>query len=640
MRKISTFLALAFLSAFSVVADTKVVFLNDNGNNDNDGATPETAIKSLTKAYELIPTDTDGVIVVNGKFTQAANFVPTAPRTGTITYTQVYDGTDYRASDHDETAWTLTKGMRLGITSDTRFENITFNLTGSNGYLLLIANYHEVTIGRGCEMHGNFAWNALAQSFTVLGGCQDNDNLAAEGMNPRINVESGDVYLVLYNRGTAKNFKKNADVASSTATVNIGGGRVHNLYAGSVSSGLKGGSSEINISGGEFVGRAYLGTTGANSVDGNKVTVNISGGKFPAMRVFNISEPEKNPDTEFEMNVHGLATADQYTLLHYTMTMDFDRVEADILVPEKVFREGRYALADGTDMSYRYYEAEGRSGDAHLVLYLHDLGSRGDDNKLHMCSMGASPLYQLLNSDENVIIVGAQLPKEEQWVTGRGGYLEESEATKWLDGAVALAKEMAAEHGVAKENMSLVGSSNGAAAIWYLINSEEPEFARAAPIAGYGDAGGKFDALVANAPKTDIWAFHGSEDGTVPAEGMKTLAPALEKASSQFKYTEYEGASHATIYSLAANTPGFTDFFFRKSTTGVAAVGNEKGLEVRVNGSALEVRACGEVCVYDLAGVKIANAYSDGGTVLFEALDRGVYIVSAEGRSAKACVRQ
>ena len=35
MRKISTFLALAFLSAFSVFADTKVVFLNDNGNNDN-----------------------------------------------------------------------------------------------------------------------------------------------------------------------------------------------------------------------------------------------------------------------------------------------------------------------------------------------------------------------------------------------------------------------------------------------------------------------------------------------------------------------------------------------------------------------------------------------------------------------------
>lgn len=639
MRKISTFLALAFLSAFSVFADTKVVFLNDNGNNDNDGATPETAIKSLTKAYELIPTDTDGVIVVNGKFTQAANFAPTAPRTGTITYTQVYDGTDYRAANHDETAWTLTKGMRLGITSDTRFENITFNLTGASGYLLLIANYHEVTIGQGCEMHGNFTWNALAQSFTVLGGCQDNDNLAAEGMNPKINVESGDVYLVLYNRGTAKNFKNNAAVASSTATVNIKGGRVHNLYAGSVSSGLKGGGSEINISGGEFVGRAFLGTSGANSVDGKKVAVNISGGKFPAVRVFNVSEPHNNPDTEFEMSVHGLAPADQYTLLHYTMTMDFDRVEADILVPEKVFKEGRYTLADGTDMNYRYYEPEGKSGERHLVLYLHDLGSRGDDNKLHMCSMGASPLYQILNSGENVIIVGAQLPKEEQWVTGRGGYQEESEATKWLDGAVALAMKFAEENGVPKENMSLVGSSNGAAAIWHLVNSEEPLFARAAPIAGYGDAGGKFDALVANAPKSDIWAFHGSDDSTVPAEGMKTLAPALEKVSDRFRYTEYEGATHATIYSLAANTPGFTDFFFKKQTTGIANMENERELEVTVNGSVVEVRATGEVGVYDLAGMKIAEGFGTEGTVTFESLAKGIYIVCGAGKSAKAYVR-
>ena len=297
MKKISTILALSVVSAASVFAETKVVFINDRGDNNNDGSTPAAAVKSLTKAYDLIPTDADGVIVVNGKFTQAANFVPTIPRSGTITYTQVYDGIDYRAEDHNETAWTLTKGMRLGVTSDTRFENITFNLTGTSGYLLLIANYHEVTIGKGCEMHGNFTWDKLAQSFTVLGGCQDNDNLAAEGMSPKINVESGDVYLVLYNRGTAKNFKNNVAVASSTATVNISGGRIHSLYAGSVSTGLKGGGSEINISGGEFAGRAFLGTTGGNSVDGRNVSVNISGGKFPAVRVFNISEPHNNPDT-------------------------------------------------------------------------------------------------------------------------------------------------------------------------------------------------------------------------------------------------------------------------------------------------------------------------------------------------------
>lgn len=641
MKKFSTLLSAALLSVGSLMAETTVVYLSDCGLEENDGTSPESAVNTLTRALSLIPADNDGVVVLCDQFTQTANFVPTQKRTGTITFTQVYDGVDYRAADHNETAWTMHKGLRLGLACDTRFENLTFNQTLADGYLLLIANFHEVTIGQGCEMNGGFSWGTVAKSFTILGGCQDNDNLADESLSPKINIESGDVYIVMYNRGTAKNFKRNQEFANSEGVLNIKGGRVHYLIAGSYATGLKGGGSVINISGGEIVHRAYLGTHGAYSVDGKRVITNISGGKFQAVRVFNIPEPQNNPDTYFEFNVHGLPVEQQYTLLHYTMIMDFDKVTADLLIPDNEFEWGTYPLADGTTMPYRYYLPEEKGGeDTHLVLFLHDAGSRGDDNRLQLCSMGGSPLYQIINSGKKVAVLAGQVPKEEKWVSGSGGLQEDSENSQWLDAAVALAQETAAEYNVKPENMYLVGSSNGAAGVWYLVNTETPIFARAVPIAGYGDVGSKFDSFVANAAKTHIWAFHGSEDTTVLPDGMKTLAPALEAASDKFKYTEYAGATHATIYSLAANTPGFNDFLFNHDSTGISAPkpAGDDTLSVTVNGSSLEVKASGEISVYNVAGIKIAGAVCDG-THTFTSLPSGLYIVSVQGKSVKALVK-
>ncbi len=61
--------------------------------------------------------------------------------------------------------------------------------------------------------------------------------------------------------------------------------------------------------------------------------------------------------------------------------------------------------------------------------------------------------------------------------------------------------------------------------------------------------------------------------------------------------------------------------------------------EVTVNGSVVEVRATGEVGVYDLAGMKIAEGFGTEGTVTFESLAKGIYIVCGAGKSAKAYVR-
>ena len=141
MKKTFTLLSALVLATGSLFAETTVVYLNDNGSMENDGLTPETAVSSLTVAFDKIPVENDGIIVLNGKFTQSTNFVPTIARSGKMTFTQVYNGVDYRATDHNATAWTLSKGVRLGLATDTKFENVTFNqMASKTPNLLLVCN--------------------------------------------------------------------------------------------------------------------------------------------------------------------------------------------------------------------------------------------------------------------------------------------------------------------------------------------------------------------------------------------------------------------------------------------------------------------------------------------------------------------
>lgn len=618
MKKTFTLLSALVLATGSLFAETTVVYLNDNGSMENDGLTPETAVSSLTVAFDKIPVENDGIIVLNGKFTQSTNFVPTIARSGKMTFTQVYNGVDYRATDHNATAWTLSKGVRLGLATDTKFENVTFNqMASKTPNLLLVCNFHEVTIGKGCEMNGTFVGEQIGNSFTILGGCQDNDNLAPAVMDSKINVESGNgLIIVAYNRGTAKNFKRNDEIPQSHATINVSGGQINNIYTGYVAAGLKNGNASINI----------------------------SGGSFPLKRVLNFHSLDREPGTKVELNVCGMPLADQYNLLEYTQTMHFDRVTADVLVPEKVFESGKYTLEDGTEVNYRYHIPDFKpEATKHLILYLHDAGSRGDDNALHMCSMGASPLYPLLNADEDAIIIAPQVPKEELWITlpgntSPGGFKFICQATKWLDGAVAKAKAVAAEYGIARENMYLVGSSNGAGAIWYLLNTDKPDFDRAAAIAGYGETEPDTDALIANVSKSHLWAFHGTADGTVVIDGMQVLAPKLTAAANgKFKYTEYEGATHATIYNLAAQTDGFADFFFKHENSDIKTIATEKGgMAVTANGGCINVTSDSPIDVFNAFGAKIGTAEKSAS---FSNLTAGLYIVASNGQAVKTIVK-
>lgn len=610
MKRMRLITAAALLAGFALNAQT-VVFINDSGNDENDGATPATPVKTLTKALSLIPTDSDGTMVFNGKFTQVAGFEPSAARTGTITYTQKYDGVDYRGDDHDANAYTLTKGVRFGLTTDAVFENITFHHTAtSNPYMMVIANYNAVTIGEGCEMTGSFQWSQIATSFSILGGCQDNTNKVKKdsAYNPNITIKSGFVYLVAFNRGGKGNsFPVTKD---NRATINLEGGKLQALFLCSAGSGASG-STTVNLSGTELVKYGTMHNDGRVFGDGKSMILNLE----------------------------GLDRQGQYSALEYIDARMFEEVKTELTVPVNVFENASYTLSDGTEMPYRIYQTPaGEAGEPkRLVLYLHGMGSRGDDNSLQLSSMGAAPVYPITNEISNAVIIAPQIPSGERWVTLTGGYSFESDQTKWLIGAQELTKQLAYENGVAPENMYAVGSSNGAAAIWAMLNSDDNLFARVIPIAGYGEESPDTDALIARIGQTPMWVFHGTADATVTVNGMQALAPKLAAANKNFKYTEVDGADHSTIWRIASMTPGFCEFLTDTKSSGVSSVIIGES-SVKVNGRKICVEA-ENAGVYNLSGMAVGSKAGNGGVKEFEIPAAGAYIVTADGLATKVLVK-
>ncbi|MBQ6893333.1 MAG: copper amine oxidase N-terminal domain-containing protein, partial [Clostridia bacterium] len=108
--------------------DIDVVFHNSNGNDQNDGLTPQTPKKSLgsltSGLVSLIPRG--GTIVTVGKSYISRDFA--FPQTsGPVTFTSVYGGVDYKNPEpatNPNCAFKMASGATLTISSDLIFDDI------------------------------------------------------------------------------------------------------------------------------------------------------------------------------------------------------------------------------------------------------------------------------------------------------------------------------------------------------------------------------------------------------------------------------------------------------------------------------------------------------------------------------------
>lgn len=640
MKRIFTALFVVVSAAMAMQADN-VIFLKNQGEDTNDGLTPETAVRTMGTAINKLG-DEGGTVVICGQYHQTANYKPSGTHTGLITITQEYNGTDYRESDG---YWGLPKGVRFFLNGPTRFSNITFKQAAtSNPFFLLIADSYPVTIDEGCQMTGTFVGSLITNSFTVLGGCQDNDDMRnPDSYNTDITINDGEVIIVGFNRGAQDKFSEK--VAESTADIKINGGKIHNCFLGSTSSSSNiSGNINLSIAGGEFCNKVFVGTDNGVSYVTGDVNVTVTGGNLSGWNT--LYAPDKNENSHITLDITGAGESELMTLVNVRPDV-FDEIKSNYKIPEKDFTVGEeFTASNGVTIPYRIH-IPAISDNAPVVLFLHGLGSRGVDNVYQLSSMGAACLYPIYNYTEDAIIIAPQMPTTEQWVAndaypGSEGFSVETPMSDYLTAANELLDNIVKKYSANEGRRYLAGSSNGAGAVWSLCACYPEKFAAAIPVAGTGDSVNASE-IASALSHTPIWAFHGDKDEVLSPEGTRGLVAAIEKVdATNIKYTEVVGADHTSIWSRAATTPGLAGWMFDQindKSTGIDDVTRpETSVFVGDGCIGADVDEHSILKVYDPAG-RMLEAVEGDGMLKVSGMQPAVYIVSFKSNNVNKTVK-
>jgi len=565
---------LSVCTYFPVSAAENVVFVCEGGT--GDGSSDASPLGSLSEAYKKLGA-AGGTIVICGSY-QITSTVYEEPHTGEVVVTQVYGGKDYR-NGTENTVYIKSQGKRYVLAGPTTFENINFkgDLAATNNYILWIAEYNPITMGEGITSI-DFTYSTIAKALTILGGCQSGEskaNTIAKDPDSKITVKSGKFIIVGFNRQMNATF-------TGCSHINIEGGEITTLYAGSVNNGA-GGDSIINITGGKFTGQ-ITGAYANPSLLKGSVTINVSGGDFSECPGI---YGNVDGHSVIDISKHPEADAIKAKLTDFDEIITADGVDRQIPVTD-AFKSGSFTDSKGTTIPYRYYVPEDYDSAKTypLFLYMHGNGSRGSDNVIQLTTNGAALNTKVYNSDYQCIMIAPQCPSSSAWVDnarypGTANFNTTTEMSKYLHAAKELFDKFVADYSVDTKRIYVTGSSNGGAATWELIYRFPHTFAAAVPLAGsgYHDGAAELGKYLTTTP---ITTYHGSSDSTLNVLGTRSIVEAIKNAGgTNVNYTEYPGMDH-NIWQKAANEEGLVDWIFSQVNENYSPAERKYGEESEV----------------------------------------------------------
>lgn len=188
----------------------KVIFLCDDGNDENDGSSPEKAVKTISKAGSLVGAN-GGTIVVCGPLSWNANHSFGCKTDKTLMLTSLYNGVDYRKTNNAEIIVPSWKNLVPSCT--TIIDNIRFHTTGSNGSFY--CDNRNVTFGKDivCIADENSSY------LNIFGGSA-NDLGATVNYLGREGVEKAYSTIYVYGGSWASISGKGKGAASKPVPVN------------------------------------------------------------------------------------------------------------------------------------------------------------------------------------------------------------------------------------------------------------------------------------------------------------------------------------------------------------------------------------------------------------------------------------
>lgn len=189
-----------------------------------------------------------------------------------------------------------------------------------------------------------------------------------------------------------------------------------------------------------------------------------------------------------------------------------------------------------------------------LVIFLHGLGERGNDNTVTLKHIAPLFLNEKNRNDYPCFLVVPQCPTSGCW-TYPDWYQEPKKPIKTVS---ELIDSLSVLPFIDKTRIYITGLSMGGFGTWYLLTRFPTIFAAAIPICGGGDWN-----QVDKFKHVPIWAFHGTKDKTHPPEQTRKMIETLKKAGGSPKYTEYKKAGHDS-WTQAYNEPQLLPWLFKQ----------------------------------------------------------------------------
>ena len=271
----------------AVWQEATVIFVSSLGNNSNNGLSPSTAVRDLKTAFGKLSSSgnaTNQIVVVMDQinWTQDGDIL-----NKNATITSVYGGKDYRNSGAK-----ISVSANMSLNADITFDNIeitsqnktvldgTASLATGTYTNILIANYHNLSIGRGVTTQsGYYTFGA------IVGGNYKTERNTGNIGNHNLRIERGRYNNIIIGSSLSSNSQNNKFVR-------------HTVEIGSKKDGARAQNSLLNITGymilGENENNCYAYNTGAtqnaqNAYNLDLAKITIYSGTFTAEKSSNRS---------------------------------------------------------------------------------------------------------------------------------------------------------------------------------------------------------------------------------------------------------------------------------------------------------------------------------------------------------------
>lgn len=213
------------------------------------------------------------------------------------------------------------------------------------------------------------------------------------------------------------------------------------------------------------------------------------------------------------------------------------------------FNAQQYVDEEGDTLNYRIaYPDFSGSQSYPLLIFLHGGGERGNDNVAQLKWGVQNFVTDDWMKTHKAIVLAPQVPDDEGsgWSNFEGSFRETGEPltlgdepAKPLKMTMEVVDQLIENFSVDTDRIYITGMSMGGFGTWDAIARWPDRFAAAVPVCGGGAP--STAERIAHIP---IWATHGADDPTVPAEMSRQMIKAIQEAGGQPGYTEYPGVGH------------------------------------------------------------------------------------------------